>query len=61
MNAKQTALLNALARIGQMLDRFDFTTHKLGMDQARKLLRARREITAQLEATRSQGESKQAS
>ena len=53
MQATATELLTKLTQVGNTLDQLDFReSPELTQNQARKLLRARREINAQLEAMR---------
>ncbi len=53
MQTTQTELMTKLTRVGYEIDQLDFReSPEVTMNQARKLLRARREINAQLEAMR---------
>jgi hypothetical protein len=53
MQTTQTELMTKLTQVGNTLDQLDFRqSSELTQAQARKLLRARREINAQLEAMR---------
>jgi hypothetical protein len=53
MQATATELMTNLTKVGNMLDCLDFReSRELTQSQARKLLRARREINSQLEAMR---------
>jgi hypothetical protein len=57
MQTTQTQLMTTLTKVGNMLDCLDFRENaELTQNQARKLLRARREINAQLQALRRQDE-----